>query len=43
VFHFENGVRYQRVPWVITHVIVEGEFELADLVQHAVCTLFGLH
>jgi len=39
----ENGLRYQRVQWIITHAIVEGDYELADLVQHAMCTLFGLH
>jgi len=25
-----NGLRYRRVPWLITHVIVDGEFHLAD-------------
>jgi len=28
---------------VITHVIVDGDFEQADLVQHALCTEVGLH
>ena len=42
-FNFGNGVGYQRVSFVITHVIVDGDFELADLVQHALCTQFGLH
>jgi len=27
----------------MTHVIVDGDFQMADLVQHAVCTQFGLH
>ena len=43
VFNFGNGVRYHRVPWVITHVIVDGDFYLADLVQHSVCTQIGLN
>ena len=31
-FYFGNGVRHQPVPGVITHVIVDSDFQLADLV-----------
>jgi len=42
-FNIGIGVHYQRVPWAITHAIIDVDFELADLVQNAMCTQFGLH
>jgi len=39
-YNFGNGVRYQRVPWVITHVSVDGDFKHDRLIS--ACSVYAV-